>query len=76
MLEEQLERVKGETKGIGEAVERARGVIEELSKEGAGGVSDDRKGGSRERSVEGRKVRREWEDKRVWEVLEKEVGGI
>ena len=76
MLEEQLERVKGETKGIGEAVERARGVIEELSKEGAGGVGDDRKGGSRDRSVEGRKLRMEWEDKRVWEVLEKEVGRI
>lgn len=76
MLEEQLERVKGETKGIGEAVERARGVIEELSKEGAGAVDDGRKGGSRGRGVEGRKLRRETGDKRVWEVLEREVGGI
>lgn len=76
MLEEQLERVGGETKGIGEAVERARGVVEELSKEGAGGGGDDRKGGSGRRSVEGRKVRREREDKRVWEVLEREVGRI
>ena len=74
MLEEQLERVKGETKGIGEAVERARGVIEELSKEGAGGVDDESKGSLR-KSVEERERRRLWEDKRVWEVLEREVGG-
>ena len=74
MLEEQLERVKGETKGIGEAVERARGVIEELSKEGAGGVDDGSKGCLR-KSVEERERRRVWEDKRVWEVLEREIGG-
>ena len=74
MLEEQLERVKGETKGIGEAVERAKGVIEELSKDGAGGVDDDGKGDLR-KSVEERERRRVWEDKRVWEVLEREVRG-
>ena len=74
MLEEQLQRVRGETKGIGEAVESARGVIEELSKEGAGGLDDDGKGGLR-KSVEERERRRVWEDKRVWEVLEREVGG-
>ena len=74
MLEEQLERVKGETKGIGEAVERARGVIEELSKEEAGGV-DDKSKSSLRKSVEERERRRVWEDKRVWEVLEREVGG-
>ena len=71
MLEEQLERVKGETKGIGEAVERARGVIEELSKE-AGGVDVDGKGDLR-KSVEERERRRVWEDRRVWEVLEREI---
>lgn len=75
MLEEQLQRVKGETKDIGEAVERARGVIEELSKEGAGGVDDESKG-SLGKSVEERERRRVWEDRRVWEVLEREVGGI
>ena len=75
MLEEQLERVKGETKGIGEAVERARGVIEELSKEGTGGVDDESKGSLR-KSVEERERRRVWEDKRVWEVLEREVGKL
>ena len=75
MLEEQLERVRGETKGIWEAVGRARAVIEVLSKEGAGGVDDDSKGDLRE-SVGGRRMRREWEDKKVWEVLEKEMGGI
>ena len=75
MLEEQLQRVEGETKDIGEAVERARGVIEELSKEEAGGVDDESKGNSR-KTVEERERRRVWEDRRVWEVLEREVGGI
>ena len=74
MLEEQLQRVKGETKEIGEAVERARGVIEELSKEGVGDAEDYGKGDLR-KSVEEKERRRAWEDKRVWEVLEREVGG-
>lgn len=72
MLEEQLERVRGETKGIGEAVGRARGVVDQLAKEGAGGVDDDGMG----KSVESRKSRGEWEDKRIWKILEKEVGGF
>ena len=75
MLEEQLERVKGETKEIGEAVEKARGIIEELSKEGTGGVDDDGKGDLRT-SVEERERRRVWEDRRVWEVLDREVGKL
>ena len=75
MLEEQLERVKGETKGIGEAVERARGVIEDLSKERAGGADDESKSNLR-KSVEERERRRVWEDRRVWEVLDRELGKL
>ena len=74
MLEEQLQRVQGETKEIWEAVERARGVIEELSKEEVGGVDDESKGNLR-KGVEERERRRVWEDRRVWEVSEREVVG-
>lgn len=75
MFEEQLERVRGETKGVGEAVGRARDIVEELVRKGAGGVDDDGKGDVG-KGVEGRKKRREWEDKRMWEVLENDVGGF
>ncbi len=75
MLEEQLERVRGETRGVGEAVGRAREVVEELSKEGPGDVNDGKV--DLGKSIEERRVsRREWGDKRVCEVLEKEVGGL
>lgn len=72
MLEEQLERVRGETKGIGEAVGRAREVVGRLGKEGAGVVDDDSIG----KNVENRKSRGEWEDRRIWKILEKEAGGF
>lgn len=75
MLEEQLERVRGETKGVGDAVGRAKEVVETLGREdqrgvGQGGGEMDQprmresKGDSKERNVE----------KRIWGVLEKEVG--
>ena len=75
MFQEQLDKVKAETKEIGEVVERARRVIEELSKEGVGGADDDGKRNLRE-GVEGSEKRGVWNDRRVWEVLEKEMGGI
>lgn len=73
MMEEQVERVRGEVRGCEESVGRARGVVEALA--GGGG---DGKGGSggvgREQDKEmGRKRR---EEKMVWEVLEREVGKI
>ncbi|KAL9068087.1 MAG: hypothetical protein Q9161_006440 [Pseudevernia consocians] len=70
MLEEQLERVRGETKEVGEAVKRAKEVVETLGKEEHGGVEMDQlrksvsQGSRKERDVE----------KRIWKVLEREVG--
>lgn len=74
MLEEQVERVRGETEGIGEAVGRAREVVEVLEKEAVGGSGGGE--GRDEGGVEGRERRRERGDKRVWEVLEREVGRL
>ncbi len=70
MLEEQLERVRGETKAVGEAVGRAKEVVETLGKEDQGGVEMDQlreavsHGTRREQNVE----------KRIWKLLEREVG--
>lgn len=74
MLEEQLERVRGETRGIGEAVERAKEVVETLGKEdqdGVGrGVETDQ---IREAVSQGSRKEQNME-KRIWTVLEREVG--
>ena len=76
MLEEQLQRVRGETKGIGEAVGRAREVVERLGKEDREGGDLDvitdkmRRSGDRQDSKEQRM------EKRTWEVLEREVGRL
>ena len=76
MMEEQLERVRGETKAVGEAVGRAREVIEALGKENPEGVGEgvemDRVQGS---LSQGRR-KDELVEKRVWEVSEREVGRI
>ncbi len=70
MLEEQLERVRGETKAVGEAVGRAKEVVETLGKEDQGGVEMDQ---LREAVSHG--IRREQSvEKRIWKVLEREVG--
>ena len=70
MLEEQLERVRGETKAVGEAVGRAKEVVETLGKEDQGAVETDQ---LRETVSHG--IRREQNvEKRVWKVLEREVG--
>lgn len=75
MLEEQLERVRGETKGVGEAVGRAKEVVEMLGKEDGGGGQ-----GTAMDQIQdpvGREARKELRaEKRVWEVLEREVGRV
>lgn len=73
MIKEQLETVSEETKAVRESVERAREVVKGLRKEGVGGGEV---GG--EEGVKGKERRRGKPDgdRRVWEVLEKEVGRI
>lgn len=70
MLEEQLERVRGETKGVGEAVKRAKEVVETLGKDDHGGVEMDQ---LREPVSQGSRKERDVE-RRIWKVLEREVG--
>lgn len=69
MLEEQLERVRGETREVGEAVERAKEVVDTLGREDTSGEMDELgetvgQGGRKEQDLE----------KRIWTVLEREVG--
>ena len=73
MLEEQLERVRAETKGVGEAVERAKEVVKTLGKEDQGV----RQGGATDRlrqHVSQGSMKAQDVDRRIWKVLEREVG--
>lgn len=74
MMEEQIEKVRGETKAVRESVGRAREVVEGLgkSREEVSGVKEI--SGEEGQDVGRRKV--ESKEKRVWEVLEREVGRI
>lgn len=73
MLEEQLERVRGETKDVGEAVGRAKEVVETLAREEQG--AGQRVGMDHLREPTRRGSRKEQNvDKRIWRVLEREVG--
>ena len=47
-------------------------MVDQLVKEGAGGVEDEGMG----KSVESGMSRGEWEERRIWKILEKEVGGL
>ncbi len=67
MMEEQIKMVRGETNAVRESVGRAREVVEGVN--GDGEVD-----GRAEQDVDKRNV--EIREKRVWEVLEKEVGRI
>lgn len=76
MMEEQRRLVREETEHVKVSVEKARGVLEGLKMQrgmGIGGaVLEDPKLGD----GEGRR-KRKWErEKRVWEVIEKEVGRL
>lgn len=73
MMEEQLATVRGETKSVRESVERAKGVMEGLGRqERDGNGMGDGKGAEKDR----RKKMEERKTKRLWEVLEREVGSI
>ena len=73
MMEEQLATVRGETKSVRESVERARGVMEGLGKQERDGDGiAERKDTEKDR----RKKMEERKTKRIWEVLEREVGSI
>lgn len=75
MMEQQIERVKGETKAVRESVGRARQVVEGLAKEELmGGLDSEKLEGMQKE--EGRRRRNQDVDKRIWEVLETEVGRI
>ena len=76
MLEEQLERVRGETKGVGEAVGRAREVIETLGKEGQKGTDQDLETDKMHGAVIQQSTKEQRMEKRTWEVLGREVGRI
>lgn len=72
MMEEQVERVRGEVRGCEESVGRARGVVEALARGGVDMGGDGVKGVGKEQDRGAGKKRRE--EKMVWEVLESEVG--
>ncbi|KAM0803669.1 MED7 protein-domain-containing protein [Usnea florida] len=76
MLEEQLERVRGETKGIGEAVGRAREVVEGLGREDRGGGDLDVITDEMRRSGDAQDGKERRMEKRTWEILEREVGRL
>jgi len=74
MMEEQIKMVRGETNAVRESVGRAREVVEGLGKEGEGVAGDGEVDGRAAQDVDKRNV--EIREKRVWEVLDKEVGRI
>jgi mediator of RNA polymerase II transcription subunit 7 len=75
MMEEQIRTIRAETEAVRESVGRAREVVEGLARGGEGGDMNGRTG---EVESEGEKRRgvNERREKRVWEVLEREVGRI
>lgn len=75
MMEEQVAKVRAETKAVRESVGRAREVLEGLGKEeGGGGLDAGGRYGARKEERGWRRKRDS--DRRVWEVLEREVGRI
>ena len=75
MLEEQLERVRGETKGVGETVGRAKEVVERLGREDrGGGVGHGVETDQHREPVSPGSREEEDVEKRIWTVLEREVG--
>lgn len=73
MMEEQLSTVRRETRSVRESVERARGVMEGLGKQELDG---DGMGDGKDAEKERRKKMEARKTKRIWEVLEREVGNI
>ena len=75
MMEDQVMKIKGETEAVRESVGRARGVVEELGKGDEGVEKNGKIGGMENGDEKGRRVN-ERREKRVWEVLEREVGRL
>ncbi len=75
MMEEQVEKVRAETKAVRESVARAREFIEGLGKEEVEGVMDVGRNYGTQKE-EGKQRRRQDSNKKLWEVLEREVGRI
>ncbi len=73
MMEEQLETVRGETRSVRESVERAKGVMEGLGKQDP---EQDRMADRKDAEGNRRKTMEERKTKRIWEILEREVGSV
>ena len=74
MMEEQVRKVRGETEMVGQSVERAREVVKGL---GEGKEEVGMKEGRKDVDYGERESRRAKDgvgEKRVWEVVEREVG--
>lgn len=73
MMGEQLETVRGETRSVRESVKRARGAMEGLGKQNQ---DEDRMADGKDAEDKRRKQTEERKTKRLWEVLEREVGSV
>ncbi|KAI9818819.1 MAG: Mediator of RNA polymerase II transcription subunit 7 [Pycnora praestabilis] len=72
MMEEQLERSRAEIEGVRRMKEKIEGILEGLGGEGLGG--DAKMGDAEARKVQENGSMQE-EQRRIWEVLEAELGG-
>ena len=74
MMEKQLQEITSETQKVRESVERAKGVVERLE---SARVQDEPNGNVRSENgigiIDGRR-KGEMAERRIWEVLEREVG--
>ena len=75
MMQEQVEKVRAETKAVRESMERAREVVDRI---GNGQSDVDQVKIASEREVPRDKIKksRESANKRMWEILENEVGKV
>lgn len=71
MMEEQIEKVRGETRAVRESVGSAREVVEGLGRDGEGvedvGGRVGKDGGKRQMNTG---------ERRIWELLDRDVGRI
>jgi len=75
MMEAQIERCRAEVRGIGEVKARVEGILEGLRREGGVGVEGGMGEGGVEEEEEEEEAGRRGEEKRVWQALERELGG-
>ena len=76
MMQEQVEKVRAETKAVRESMERAREVVDGIGREDR--TEEERMKVDKDEAFAERrkKKRREVNDRKVWEVLEREVGRL